>query len=167
MEEGGVNKRYIDPPLEGTRAGPLFMSLGLALSHPSLWLETGAHRGGAPPSHQEWSRGRPPLCFGDPFCLSHLSRQTTSRAASAETKTSEPSPSTRTAALQTVEQRSAAQEKTRKFLDRLSSQSFPYSALCRFGIAKSPGRCCHDEIFNHHSSTPPSSPEPIAVNRRR
>lgn len=100
------------------------------------------------------------------FCLSHLSRQTTSRASSAEPKTS--SPLQTPAALQTAEQRTAAQEKTSKFLDRLSSQSFSYGALCSFGITKSPGRCRHDEIFNHDSQLPnrPSNhrrdPTPIA-----
>lgn len=96
----------------------------------------------------------------------------TNHVARLQRRTQNQQPFQTPATLQTAEQRTAAQEKTGKFLDRLSSQSFSYGALCIFGIAKSPGRCRHDEIFNHDSQLPhrPSNhrrdPTPITTSPR-
>lgn len=142
------------------------VSVWPCLDEPILWLERKALRGGAPLFHQKWSRGPATLCFGDRFLP--VPSFATNHVARLQRRTQNQQPFQTPAALQTAEQRTAAQEKTSKFLDRLSSQSFSDGALCSFGIAKSPGRCRHDEIFNHDSQLPnrPSNhrrdPTPIA-----
>lgn len=142
------------------------VSVWPALDEPTLWLERKALRGGAPLFCQKWSRGPATLCFGDPFLPVHLSRQTTSRASSAEPKTS--SRSKHPQLCRRPNKEGLHKKRRANFLDRLSSQSFPYGALYS-AVSESQNRLVDAATTKSSTTTlnPSTVPRTIAVIRHR
>lgn len=127
------------------------VSVWPALDEPTLWLERKALLWRCTTFLPEVEQGSCNSLFRRSFsaCPSFA----TNHVARLQRRTQNQQPFKTPAALQTAEQRRPSQEKTSKFPRPLvvSILSLRRSLLCSFGIAKSPGRCRHDEIFNHGS----------------